>query len=217
MIWCFRRDAWLPMDRLAQEFEAVGFYLSGHPLDDYMKPLQKLSVDTYASFYEKALTKGARAAKLAGTITHRQERRSKSGNKFAFVGFSDPTGQFETICFSDTLAACRDLLEPGNAVIARVEADVEGEEVKLRLQGVEMLDKAAAQMVTGLEIFVRDSKPLESIAARLTNGGRAPVRLVMIMEQGREVHVSLGNKFTVTPQIKGAIKAIAGVVDVQDF
>ena len=212
-----RRDAWLPMDRLAQEFEAVGFYLSGHPLDDYMKPLQKLSVDTWASFHEKALTKGARAAKLAGTITHRQERRSKSGNKFAFVGFSDPTGQFETICFSDTLAACRDLLEPGNAVIARVEADVEGEEVKLRLQGVEMLDKAAAQMVTGLEIFVRDARPLESIAARLTNGGRAPVRLVMMMDQGREVHVSLGNKFTVTPQIKGAIKAIAGVVDVQDF
>ncbi len=212
-----RRDAWLPMDRLAQEFEAVGFYLSGHPLDDYMKPLQKLSVDTYASFHEKALTKGARAAKLAGTITHRQERRSKSGNKFAFVGFSDPTGQFETICFSDTLAACRDLLEPGNAVIARVEADVEGEEVKLRLQGVEMLDKAAAQMVTGLEIFVRDAKSIDSIAQRLTNGGRAPVRLVMLMEQGREVHVSLGNKFTVTPQIKGAIKAISGVVDVQDL
>ncbi len=212
-----RRDAWLPMDKLAQEFEAVGFYLSGHPLDDYMKPLQKLSVDTYASFHEKALTKGARAAKLAGTITHRQERRSKSGNKFAFVGFSDPTGQFETICFSDTLAACRDLLEPGNAVIARVEADVEGEEVKLRLQGVEMLDKAAAQMVTGLEIFVRDSRPLDSIAQRLTNGGRAPVRLVMLMDQGREVHVSLGNRFTVTPQIKGAIKAISGVVDVQDL
>jgi DNA polymerase-3 subunit alpha len=212
-----RRDAWLPMDRLAQEFEAVGFYLSGHPLDDYMKPLQKLSVDTWQGFHEKALTKGARAAKLAGTVTHRQERRSKSGNKFAFVGFSDPTGQFEAICFSDTLAAARDLLEPGNAVIVRVEADVEGEEVKLRLQGVEMLDKATAQMVAGLEIFVRDSRPLDSIAQRLTNGGRAPVRLVVLMDKGREVHVSLGNKFTVTPQIKGAIKAIAGVVDVQDL
>jgi DNA polymerase-3 subunit alpha len=82
---------------------------------------------------------------------------------------------------------------------------------------VEPLDKAAATMVTGLEIFVRDSAPLESIAARLTNGGRAPVRLIVLMEKGREVHVSLGNKFTVTPQIKGAIKAISGVVDVQDF
>ncbi|MBI2719947.1 MAG: DNA polymerase III subunit alpha [Rhizobiales bacterium] len=212
-----RRDAWLPMERLAEEFEAVGFYLSGHPLDDYVKPLAKLGVETWASFHDKALTKGATAAKLAGTVTHRQERRSKSGNKFAFVGFSDPTGQFEAICFSDTLAVARDLLEPGKAVIARVEADVESEEVKLRLQGVEILDKAAAAMIAGLTIFVRDAKPIESIAQRLVNGGRSPVRLVFLMDKGREIELALGNKFTVTPQIKGAIKAIVGVVDVQDF
>jgi len=212
-----RRDNWLPMDRLAHELEAVGFYLSGHPLDDYMKPLAKLGVDTYAAFREKALTKGATAAKLAGTITHKQERRSKSGNKFAFVGFSDPSGQFEAICFSDTLATMRDLLEPGKAVLARVEADVEGEEVKLRLQGVEVLDKATATMVSGITIFVRDAKPLDSIAQRLTNGGRSPVRLVFMMDKEHEVELALGNKFTVTPQIKGAIKAIHGVVDVQDL
>ena len=212
-----RRDAWLAMEKLSHEFEAVGFYLSGHPLDDYMKPLAKLGIDTWASFLEKALTKGATAAKLAGTVTHRQERRSKTGNKFAFVGFSDPTGQFEAICFSDTLATTRDLLEPGKAVMVRVEADVEGEEVKLRLQGVEVLDKAAATMISGLTIFVRDAKPLDSIAQRLANGGRAPVRLVFLMDKGREVELALGNKFTITPQIKGAIKAIDGVVDVQDL
>jgi DNA polymerase-3 subunit alpha len=212
-----RRDAWLAMDKLSQEFDAVGFYLSGHPLDDYMTPLAKLGVDSWATFREKALTRGATAAKLAGTVTHRQERRSKTGNKFAFVGFSDPTGQFESICFSDTLAATRDLLEPGKAVIVRVEADVEGEEVKLRLQGVEVLDKAAAAIVMGLKIFVRDARPLESIAMRLANGGRAPVRLVLLQDKGREVELALGTKFTITPQIKGAIKAIDGVVDVQDF
>jgi DNA polymerase-3 subunit alpha len=212
-----RREAWLPMEKLAQEFAAVGFYLSGHPLDDYVKPLARLGVETWASFHEKALTKGATAAKLAGTVTHRQERRSKSGNKFAFVGFSDPTGQFEAICFSDTLVQYRDLLEPGTAVIARVEADVEGEEVKLRLQGVEVLDKAAATMASGLTIFVRDTQPLDSIARRLVNGGRAPVRLVVLMDKGREVELALGNRFTVTPQIKGAIKAISGVVDVTDL
>jgi DNA polymerase-3 subunit alpha len=211
-----QREPWLPMERLAQEFEAVGFYLSGHPLDDYMKPLAKLGVDTWASFHEKAL-KGAAAGKLAGTITHRQERRSKSGNKFAFVGFSDPTGQFETICFSDTLAVSRDLLEPGTAVIARVEADVDGEEVKLRLQGVEMLDRAATAITAGLTIFVRDTKPIDSIGQRLANGGKSPVRLILQMEKGREVEIALGNKFTVTPQIKGAIKAIPGVLDVQDL
>jgi DNA polymerase-3 subunit alpha len=211
------REPWLPMDRLAHELDAVGFYLSGHPLEDYVKPLAKQGIETWSMFKAKALNKGASAAKLAATITHRQERRSKSGNKFAFVGFSDPTGQFEAICFSDTLAACRDLLEPGKAVIARVEADVDGEEVKLRLQGVEVLDRAAAQIVQGLTIFVRDAKPVDSIAQRLANGGKSPVRLIVQTEQGREVEIALGNKFSVNPQIKGAIKAIPGVLEVLDL
>ena len=64
-----RRDAWLPMDRLGHEFDAVGFYLSGHPLDEYAKPLARLGVESWASFQEKVRSKGATAAKLAGTIT----------------------------------------------------------------------------------------------------------------------------------------------------
>jgi DNA polymerase-3 subunit alpha len=211
------RDPWLPMERLANELEAVGFYLSGHPLDEYVKPLAKLGIETWASFRDKALTKGATAARLAATITHRQERRSKTGNRFAFIGFSDPTGQFEAICFSDTLAACRDLLEPGKPVIVTVEADIDGDDVKLRLQKVEVLDKTAATIASGLTIFIRDTAPLDSIAQRLVNGGRAPVRLILQTEQGREIEMALGNRFTVTPQIKGALKAIPGVLDVQDL
>jgi DNA polymerase-3 subunit alpha len=210
-------EPWLPIERLNAEFEAVGFYFSGHPLDDYVKPLAKLGVETWASFHEKALTKGATAAKLAGSVTYRQERRSRNGNRFAFVGFSDPTGQFETIVFSDTLATTRDLLEPGKAIIARVEADVENDEVRLRLQGAEVLDQAAASVQTGLSVFLRDGAALSSIAQRLKNGGRAPVKLILQLQGGREVDIALGGNFTITPQIKGAIKAIPGVVDVQDY
>jgi DNA polymerase-3 subunit alpha len=210
-------EQWLPIERLKAEFEAVGFYFSGHPLDDYMKPLDKLGVESWASFQEKALTKGATAAKLAGTITYRQERRSKNGNRFAFVGFSEPSGQYETIVFSDLLATARDLLEPGNDVIVRVEADVDGEEVRLRLNGVEILDKASAAVQSGLIVFIKDEAPIVSIAQRLKNGGRAPVKLIVQMPTGREVDIALGNKFTVTPQLKGAIKAIPGVIDVQDY
>ena len=212
-----RRDAWLPMERLGHEFEAVGFYLTGHPLDEYAKPLARLGVESWASFQEKALTKGATAAKLAGTITYKQERRSKQGNKFAFVGFSDPTGQFETVVFSDTLNEVRDMLEPGRAFVVKVEADVDGEDIKLRLQGLEPLDKAAASVVQGIQIFLRDAGPLESIAKRLKLGGRAPARVTLLLDGGREVELGLGSKFAITPQVRGAIKAIDGVVDVQDL
>jgi len=211
------RDGWLAMERLAHEFEAVGFYLSGHPLDEYAKALNRLGVETYASFVEKVQTRGITAAKLAGTITQKQERRSKAGNRFAFIGLSDSSGQFEAICFSDTLMACRDMLEPGTSVIARIEADVDGEEIKLRLQGVELLDKAAAAAVQGIQIFIRDEKPVEAIAKRLQSGGRAPVRLTLMGEAGREIDIALGAKFVVTPQVRGALKAVPGVVEVLEL
>ena len=133
------------------------------------------------------------------------------------MGFSDPTGQFETIVFSDTLNAVRELLEPGKAVIARVEADVDGEDIKLRLQGLEILDKAAAAIVQGVQIFIKDTTPLESIVKRLTETGKAPVRLTLLLGQGREVEIGLGSKFAISPQVKAAIKAITGVMEVQDL
>jgi DNA polymerase III subunit alpha len=212
-----KRDNWLPMEKLAQEFEAVGFYLSGHPLDEYATALRRMRVDSYAEFAQRARSDGAKAARVAATVTHRQERRSKAGNRFAFIGFSDPTGQFEAVCFSDTLNAARDLLEPGTSVVASFEADVEGEDVKLRLQGVEALDKAAAAVVQGVQIFVRDAAPVESIAKRLERKGKAPVLLTLITGSGREVDVELGRNFVMTPQIKGALKAVNGVVDVIDL
>jgi DNA polymerase III subunit alpha len=210
-------ETWPLMERLAAEFETVGFYLSGHPLDDYMPALKRMGVETWASFHDKAVKKGASAAKMAGTVIHRQERRSKSGNRFAFVGLSDPTGQYEAICFSDTLAQARDLLEPGTSVLGRFEADVDGEEVRLRLQSVEVLDAAAAQVAGGMVIVLGDASPVAKIAEKLGNGGRAPVRVVLHAEGGRQIDILLGNRFTVTPQLKSAFKALPGVLDVQDL
>ena len=212
-----RRDMWLAMEKLGNEFDAVGFYLSGHPLDEYAQALNRLGVESYASFRDKALTKGATAARLAGTVTMKQERRSKQGNKFAFVSFSDPSGQFEAVVFSDQLAQARELLEPGRAVVLRVEADIEAEEIKLRLQSVEALDVAAATITQGIQIFMRDAAAIPHIAKRLQTGGRSPARVTLMLEGGREVEIGLGSKFNITPQIKGAVRAMQGVVDVQDI
>ncbi|NMD08764.1 MAG: hypothetical protein GYA66_12405, partial [Phyllobacteriaceae bacterium] len=77
--------------------------------------------------------------------------------------------------------------------------------------------KAAAAAVQGIQIFIRDEKPVESIAKRLQTGGKAPVRITLIGETGREIDIALGNRFVVTPQVRGALKAVQGVVDVQEL
>lgn len=210
-------EPWLPMDRLAQEFEAVGFFLSGHPLDSYQTQLKKMGVLPWQMFLQRAKS-GVLAGKLAGTVTHRQERRSKNGNRFAFVGFSDPTGQFEAVVFSDTLAVSRELLEPGNAVLITCEAEWDGSEAKLMIRSVEALDDAVVKVESGLKIFLRDADPLPSIVQRLDKSGKAPIHLILTIDKGRrEVEMALPARYTVTPKIKSALKAVPGVWDVQDI
>ena len=65
------------MERLSYEFDAVGFYLSGHPLDSYEKVLQKLGVKRYAEF-EAMAERGACEGRLAGIVIAARERQARS-------------------------------------------------------------------------------------------------------------------------------------------
>src|SRR6185295_1950300 len=73
-------EPWLPADRLQREFDAIGFFLSGHPLDDYKVMLEKLRVQSWAEF-SRAVKSGQTAGRVAGTVVARAERRTKTGNK----------------------------------------------------------------------------------------------------------------------------------------
>src|SRR5581483_1623376 len=53
-------EPWLPAERLQREFEAIGFFLSGHPLDDYATALKRLRVQSWAEF-ARAVKAGAGA------------------------------------------------------------------------------------------------------------------------------------------------------------
>jgi hypothetical protein len=82
------------MEKLSEEFQAIGFYLSGHPLDQYDRVLKKLGIKKFSEF-EILVQRGATAGRLAGIVIAARERRSQKGNKFAFATFSDATGQFD--------------------------------------------------------------------------------------------------------------------------
>ena len=103
------------------------------------------------------------------------ERRTKTGNKMGIMGLSDPTGHFEAVLFSEGLAQYRDVLEPGAAVLLQLGAELQGEDVRARVLHAEPLDDAAAKTQKGLRIFVRDTKPLDSIARRLNMPEAGPV------------------------------------------
>ncbi|MGQ3672716.1 DNA polymerase III subunit alpha [Xanthobacter sp. TB0136] len=207
---------WLPAERLKKEYDAVGFFLTGHPLDDYADALKKLRVQTFAEI-SRAVRAGAAAGRLAATVVSRQERRTKSGSRMGIIGLSDPSGHFEAVIFSEGLAHYRDLLEPGTPVLMMVGASLNGEDVRLTIQTCDRLDEATARHHKALRIFLRSAEPIEGIARRLSAGrGDGEVSLILLMEDGKaEVEIRLDGHYPVSPQIAGAIKAIPGVVTVE--
>ncbi len=213
------RDDWLPLERLAQEHMAVGFYLSGHPLDDYMPALKRRDVKTLAEITRLA-QRGPMVAKMAGSVSAKQERKSAKGNRFAFISLSDPTGLYEVTVFSDTLEAARDHLEVGRNVVLTVEATLEGETLKLLARAAQPVD-SVANTAEAADLRVHINRPeaaasLASLLGNLNGPSRAKIFLCVPDAEGREVDIELPKTYPITPQIKGAIKAMGGVVLVEE-
>jgi DNA polymerase III subunit alpha len=222
-------EPWLPAERLQKEFEAIGFFLSGHPLDDYAGALKRLRVQSWVEL-ARAVKAGASGGRVAGTVVARLERRTRTGSKMGIIELSDPSGHFEAVVFSEGLAQFRDVLEPGRALLLSLSAELQGDDVRARIQMAEPLDEAAAKLQKGLRVFLRDPAPIESLAKRLegttlahANGSArtgpaksdGEVSVILMLDRGTEVEVKLPGRFQVSPQIAGAIKAVPGVVAVE--
>ncbi|WP_274424329.1 DNA polymerase III subunit alpha [Chelativorans sp. YIM 93263] len=208
-------DPWLPADKLQREFQAVGCYLSAHPLDDYAATLEKMRVQSWADF-QAAVKHGATAGRLAGTVTAKQERKTRTGNKMGIVQFSDASGQFEAVLFSESLLQYRELLEPGRSVVVTVQAEDRPEGVNLRIQTVQSLEEEASRMQKALRIYLRDAAPVSTISSQLGVRGEGQVSLIVIKEGGQgEIEIGLPDRYRISPQIAAAMRAVSGVVDVE--
>ncbi len=210
-----RAAPWAESERLRREFDAVGFFLSGHPLETYDAALKRLRATRWADFV-RAVRAGASTARLGASVLDRTERRARSGGKIGVVQLSDPSGRYEAILFQEGLNQFRDLLEKGADVLVTLQAGVEGEDVRARIVDVERLTDAAAKVHKGLRVFVRDETPLASIESRLSARGEGEVSLVVILgPKDGEVEIRLPGRYAVNAALAGALKAAPGVVAVE--
>ncbi|MCF6321856.1 MAG: DNA polymerase III subunit alpha, partial [Rhizobiaceae bacterium] len=210
-----RVDPWLPSQKLQREHQSVGFYLSAHPLDEYRSVLEGLRVQLFGEF-EKSVRAGSAAGRLAGTVTARQERNTRTGKRMAVVMISDPSGQYEAVIFEENLNRYRDLLEPGQSIIILAAADMRPEGVSIRIQSVQSLEKEANRVQQDLRIFLRDALPLDNVASLIKGRGDGKVSFVLVQDNGaREVEVQLKSKAQVTNRLASALKAVPGVLDVE--
>jgi len=204
---------WPPLERLQHEFDAVGFYLSAHPLDSFGSSLQRLGVVPQAELAAIArLAPGRR--KVAGIVVGKQERRAKTGNRFAFVQLSDPSGVYEVVVFAETLARSREILESGQPLLLSVDLQGSGDGLRLSAQSIEPLDEAAANAARGLKVYLSSDESLAALRSLVERQGRGRGRISVVLDlaPGEELEFDLGGAYNLTADGRRAIKNLPGLV-----
>ena len=219
-------DDWLPAERLAQEHQAVGFYLSGHPLDDYAPALKRKGMLTLAELQAKAERDGAAVARVGVLVSGLQDRKSARGTRFFRMNISDPTGQVSGMAlFPEDFDTCRKVFDQTNHVVMSLEARFnEGQFDPVARSVAPMEGVVADAGGAGLRIHIENEDAIASVAALLNRmveeakiRSRGPISFCIAnRETGEEVEVEAGQDYPVNPQIKGAIKAMGGVVLVEE-
>ena len=209
---------WPPVERLQQEFAAIGFYLSSHPLDAYGKSLARVGVVRFAELADRVAGGGSTRYRLAGIVIGKRERSSAEGRRFAFVQMSDASGVFEITVFAEVLAQSRQTLESGQPLLVTVDVRAEGDAFRLTAQRIEPLDRIVAQAAAGMKVVLVEAAALEPLKnlMRAEAGGRGHVSVVVPLA-AREVEIALPGGFKISPRVIGSAQALPGILAAQEI
>ena len=115
---------WKISEKLQGELEAVGFYISAHPLDEFAETLKQNSV---ISIEESIHHDHAR---LGGIVLSNQRKTTKKGSKFMILEISDKTGIADVMVFSELLESKFDILSVGSMLLVEVNISKEGDHIR---------------------------------------------------------------------------------------
>jgi len=210
---------WMPMEALVHEREAIGFHLTAHPLDAYAKALARLGVVPIAQIAARAAS-GAGRLRIAGAIESIRNTKSSRGTAMAHLRVGDGSGGCEVTAFSEVLTAARETLREGTMVVMTVTARTMGETLRLTIEEVEPLDRAAGRAGQGIRVWLTESASVPHIRALLDQAGRGRGRVVLVPRladgAAEEVEIALPGGFQVTPRLAQALKVIPGVAQVEE-
>ena len=203
---------WPNLERLRNEFEAIGFYLSAHPLEAYAPYLEGREVVAIADLDHWCERNGGKPAVIAGIVVAKQERRSAKGSRFAFLQLSDQGGMVEVALFAEMLSTSRELLEAGTAVLVTIDARLDGEGRRYTARLIEALDVAVANQVAALDVRIEATIALDRLRALLAAAAEGDGRVrVVVADEDREVAIELAGRYAVSPSFCDAIGTLPGV------
>ncbi|MFR3313656.1 MAG: DNA polymerase III subunit alpha [Alphaproteobacteria bacterium] len=211
---------WPELEKLKLEAEAIGFYLSAHPLDSYSRGMERLSVKKCNEVFQGIRTGDTIRAKLAGCVNSFQKRISKNGNKYAFLEISDGSSNFEGLLFSEGLTRFEETIKSGLPLLVSVTIDKQNEEgnPRVMINSVETLDKAIADVANGLEISLNDTSAVPKLKEILGKDRNGKNKIYIKPDNDNwDIRIELSGGFALQGDVLSQIRGLAGVTTVKEI
>ena len=211
MSGCRPADGWDYLTRLQMEAEAVGFYISAHPLDAFAEELAKIPAIKELVDIEAFAAAGGGACRVAGLVHGIREVKTKKGDRMGIITLSDPTGQCEVAFFPETYAASQKMLEGTEALVLAIKVAQDGERLRINADTVKTLAEVLGNR-SELVINIADAHVMAQVKSVLDKApqGYTTIKMIVPSAQGPAM-LKLPRGFTINPMTLAHLKGM-GVV-----
>ena len=186
-------EDWKFEERLSKEFEAVGFFISDHPLNQYREIFNDYNIINYQSFNSND---DLIETNIAATLLKVQERKTAKGNAYAVLKLSDLGSVFELFIFSDILELNRDILKEGSSLILTLIKSISNDENKFKrinVQKIASLKDILNKPINEVTLNLKSLKELDEVSNFLTKKGDTTVK-IKLSDENHNYKFQLENK-----------------------
>jgi DNA polymerase-3 subunit alpha len=219
---------WSTQESLAFEKEALGFYITGHPLDKFDRILNKITSGTISALKERAQ---AGEVKIGGVVSALRLRNTKKGDRYGNFNLEDKTGFIEVITWPDTYKKCAQLLSADEPIFVRGRLEVGEERMQVIANEIVLLTEAAKNHKNGhsngngkangngekVHLYVRESEVSGDELVRLRDTlldypGHATVFLHLMAPPNGETVIELPEQVRIasSPELTETVERLFG-------
>ena len=171
---------WSFQEKMAKEFETIGFFISDHPLNQYKDIFKEFNILSYKNINEdKEISEGS----IAATVLKIQEKKTQKGTSYAIIKFSDQSSIFELFIFSDTLELNRSKIKEGNSVILtlqKISNKNEPQSIRMNVKKIISLDDLINRPINSISFKVKNAEEIDILSKMLKKDGDVEVNINVV-------------------------------------
>ena len=191
-------------DRLSKEFQAIGFFMSDHPINLYKEIFEDYKITNYKYFISD---NSINQCSIAATLLKIQERKTSKGNSYAVIKLTDLSGVFELFIFSEILELNRNILIEGNSLLINLNKNLSDDEnrfKRINVNKIILIKDLFNKPISTLKLSLNDINQISNLK-KLDFDGDTKI-IIKIEENKKELTFQLGKSRKVDRNALNLIK-----------